>query len=76
MLDGNKVRVLREKRKLTQHELAMATGMQDTIISRLEGMVSNAKITTVLKIAKALDCPVKDILSDGALSFLAGKKSA
>jgi len=56
------IRERRETLKMTQEELAKKSGVSRTIISGLEsGTTEVTKITTLLKIANALDCKVKDI---------------
>ncbi len=52
---GRAVRQLREKEKLTQEQLARASGLQPTYISDIERGVRNPTWSVVVAIADALD---------------------
>lgn len=63
MLDGFKIKDLRERKRLSQLELYKLTDIRPEYISRIEkGHISNVGIETLGKIAKALDCQVQDFL--------------
>lgn len=57
---------IREKRvslKMTQEELAEKAGVaRQTIINLENGLRADVKVLTLIKIAKALDCKVEEIL--------------
>ena len=64
MLDGEKVRKIREERGLHQKTLADAIGRRQTHVSRIEqGAVKRYDYEMVSGIVKALDCSLKDLLS-------------
>jgi len=53
---GKKIKELRNKRKLTQEELAYETGIDYKYLQRIEGKTPpNIKIETIEKLAKALN---------------------
>lgn len=57
-----KIAEARAKKNMGQQELAEKSGVSRAIISGLEsGRVKNTTVTTLFKIAKALDCSVEDI---------------
>ena len=62
---GNTVRQLREQRKLTQAELAEASGVSRLTIIKMEtGKLKNARSQTLFAIAKALGCRIDDLFFD------------
>jgi DNA-binding XRE family transcriptional regulator len=50
---------LRERRGMTQTELAVATGLNQADISRIEGGAANPTERTLLRIADALDADLR-----------------
>lgn len=57
----------REKSGMTQAELSARSGVNLQMIQKYEQGVkniNNAKVITVLKLADALGCEVKDIIND------------
>ena len=60
---GRRLREMREKYGVTQHELAVASGLTDAYISNMENGFSVPSLTTVLRIAVALDCKVTTLVS-------------
>ena len=57
------VRELREKLNLTQVELCKRADIsRQTLISIESGEEINVQLTTLQKLAKALDCQVQDLL--------------
>lgn len=57
-----KIKEYREKQNITQEELAEKSGISRTTISNLEnGLLNSTTNTTMLKIAKALNCKVNEI---------------
>lgn len=60
-----KIKEIREKKKMSQEELALKSGVSRTIISNLEsGNIINTTASTISKIAKALEVKVSDIFFD------------
>ena len=59
---GYKIKEVREKKKMSQEQLAKKANVSRTIISGLEsGKITVTTTETLLKIAKALDKKVSDI---------------
>lgn len=59
---GNKIKEYREKKRMTQVELAKRSGVSRVTISQLEkGIERNTSSKTLLSIAKALETTVDDI---------------
>ncbi len=57
------VRQLREKRSMTQDELAAASGVGQSTISQIEaGVSTDARVSTVEALASALGVTVADLL--------------
>lgn len=59
---GEKIKVLREKRKMEQQDLAAACNFEKSNMSRIEAGGSNMTFRTLLKISKALNIKVKDLV--------------
>ncbi|MDO4393561.1 MAG: helix-turn-helix transcriptional regulator [Bacillota bacterium] len=58
----NKLKIVREKKDMTQKELVEKSGVSRTVISQLEnGTRSVVTSETMLKISKALEEPLEDI---------------
>lgn len=63
MVESNKVKKLREKLGLSQEKLArLADVSTNTIINIESGKQTNPTISTIKKIAKALDASVDELL--------------
>lgn len=60
---GDKIRLARKKRGLTQQQLGNLCGMADSAIRRYENNRANPKIETIQKIANALDVPLSEFYS-------------
>lgn len=59
-----KIKMMREKKKMTQEILSEKAGVSRAIISRLESGEEVVTTTeTLLKIANALECKVSEIFS-------------
>lgn len=59
---GYKIREIREERRMTQEELAKKSGVsRPTIIALESGAVKDVKVSTLLKLANALDTTVYSI---------------
>jgi len=58
---------MRQLRGMTQLDLAFKTGLTQGAISELEsGKINRCEIPTALKIARALNCAIEDLLDDSA----------
>ena len=60
---GRRLRELREKYGVTQNALATASGLTEAYISNMENGFAVPSLTTVLRIAVALDCRVTALVS-------------
>jgi transcriptional regulator with XRE-family HTH domain len=60
---GRRLRELREKYGVTQRDLAVASGLTEAYISNMENGFAVPSLTTVLRIAVALDCKVTAMVS-------------
>ena len=78
MLFANKIRQLREERKLLQRHLAAALDMDTPMFSKIERGERPAKRTQVLAIAKILSADENELLtlwlSDKVVEVLDGEK--
>ena len=63
---GQKIRAARNAHKLTQQQLADASGLDRTYVSLVEHGKQNLTIAAVLKIADALDVSISDLLGPTA----------
>ncbi len=59
---GERVRMIRKRKGITQTELAAAMRVAQSHMSKIEGNVVAPKAETILKIAKALDVPVSELI--------------
>jgi transcriptional regulator with XRE-family HTH domain len=59
---GQRLREVRIARNLTQRQLADGCGSNSPFISNLERGVKVPSLTMVLRLAKALDCPIYDLV--------------
>lgn len=62
-----KLKTLREKAGLTQHELANKSGVNIQTLRKYEQgtkNINNARLKTILKLAITLNCNISDILTD------------
>ena len=55
---GQKIKEIRKKKSLTIQELAEKSGMSEGHISRLENGLKSPTISTLEKLAQALDVPI------------------
>lgn len=60
---GKKIRLARERKRLTQEDTAERAGIHVSTLGRIERGESNPPIHTVSKIAKALKMPLKELFS-------------
>ena len=59
----NRIAKMREKAGVTQKELARRLKVRQSTISRMERENANLTLTTLKKVAKALDCSVHQLIS-------------
>ena len=60
-----RIREVREKKKLTQEELAKRAGVSRQLVSSLEnGSAVNTTTSTLLALAEVLGCHVADFFAD------------
>lgn len=59
---GMEVKIARTRKKLTQKELASLSGLGKSVIWLLEGGKHNIRITTLKRIAVAMEMKVNDLL--------------
>jgi transcriptional regulator with XRE-family HTH domain len=60
---GQRLRELRDKYGVTQHALALTSGLTDAYISNMENGFAVPSLTTVLRLAAALGCRVTALVS-------------
>lgn len=58
---GTNVRRIRMSKNMSMEDLAFASDMEYSQISRIERGIINTKISTANNIAKSLEIPVKDL---------------
>ncbi len=58
---GYKIKYERNKRKISQLELSMKTGLTTRSLSRIECGTNDPKFSTLLKIANALDMELAEL---------------
>jgi len=61
---GQRLKALRKKRRQSQDQLATTTGLSVDTISNLERGALTTRLTTIAKIAKALDANIGDLIDD------------
>ncbi len=59
---GYKIKYERVKRKISQLDLSLKTGLTTRTISRIECGTIDPKYSTLVKISKALDLDIKNLL--------------
>jgi transcriptional regulator with XRE-family HTH domain len=57
---GRRLKQLREKKKLTQLDLELESGISRTEISRIENGLKNIEFLTIVKLAVALDITIQE----------------
>lgn len=58
---GTKIKELREKQGKTIERLAYENDITKSTLSRIERGLVDPKLTTIYKIAEALECNIKDL---------------
>lgn len=69
MNTGEKIKILRIKKGLTQKQLGEMCGMADSAIRRYESERANPKLATLQKIAVALNVPIEELYSDTTIDL-------
>lgn len=59
---GNKIKKIRQKKKLSQEDLALESNLHRTYISDIERGSRNVSIKNIEKIAKALEVSIKELM--------------
>lgn len=59
---GNKLKSLREEKDISLNMLAFENDLNKSTLSRIENGKVDPKLSTLEKIAKSLDIPIKDLL--------------
>ncbi len=62
-LDSAKLREGRQRRLLTQAELAKRAGTTEATVNRLENGMQTARISTIRKLAEALEVPAEELIT-------------
>ena len=65
MIIGDRLRALREDKKLSQGDIEKRTGLLRCYISRVENGHTVPAIETLEKMARALECPLYQLFYDG-----------
>jgi len=61
---GEKIRIVREEKKMTQKKIGELAGIDESTIRKYESGRLNPKLVTIQKIAAALDCSVDYLLGN------------
>ncbi len=75
-IDGAKLRQARERRLITQPELADRSGVMVATISRIENGLQQPRIPTVRKLAKALGVEADELIDWQSEAQETGKAAA
>jgi HTH-type transcriptional regulator, competence development regulator len=60
---GKKLKSIRKAKGLSQLDVEIQSGISRTEISRIENGLRNIEFYTIVKLASALDVPIKDFFS-------------
>lgn len=61
---GETIRALRKDRSLTLKQMAVRTGLSVSLLSQIERAESSASISSLFKVATALDVPIKQLFGE------------
>jgi transcriptional regulator with XRE-family HTH domain len=61
---GERIKDIRMKKKMTQHDLASACQFEKASMSRLESGQSNPTIRTLHRVCKSLDIQISELFKD------------
>ena len=59
---GNRIKTLRKQKKMTLCEMCYTNGLEPSTLSRIEQALVEPKYLTILKIAKALNISISELL--------------
>lgn len=59
---GNRIKTLRKQKKMTLCEMCYKNGLEPSTLSRIEQALVEPKYLTILKIAKALNISINELL--------------
>ena len=65
MIIGDRLRAMREEKRLSQGDIEKRTGLLRCYISRVENGHTVPAIETLEKLARALECPLYQLFYDG-----------
>ncbi len=60
-LSGKRIKFLRENARLTQEKLAEKAGISLDYLGKIEVSINKPGIKTILKLANALELPIKEL---------------
>ncbi len=60
---GNRIKTLRQSRKLTLEAFCYLNGLEPSTVMRIEKALTTAKVTTLLKIAQGFDMSLPELLN-------------
>lgn len=63
---GERVRMMRARKGMTRKALAASSAVSERHLANMELGVGNASIVVLAQVARALDCPLTDLISDEA----------
>ncbi len=61
---GRNIRQARKERSLTLKQMSRRTGLSVSLLSQIERAESSASVSSLYKLARALDCPLTDFFGD------------
>ena len=61
---GRNIRSARKERSLTLKQMSRRTGLSVSLLSQIERAESSASVSSLYKLARALDCPLTDFFGD------------
>lgn len=64
MTIGEKIKQIRESKKMTQEQVGNLCGMTKQRIHQVEICTTYPRLSTIISISKAMDCPLRDILNE------------
>lgn len=68
IVDGNKVRAARERRLISQENMARRAGLTESTLNRIERGLQQPRLSTVAKLAAALGVTPEEILANAPVT--------
>lgn len=59
---GDRIRTARHQQRITQERLYLAAGISRDVLQRIEAGQHNPTLFTLLRIARVLDVPLRDLV--------------